>query len=148
MDFVSNQTVDYRKAVVSIALCFIMLLPALARSDVAKDTEYRPVAAAAKSELEQFASWFHQDWKLIFPDFYSGLKLYLDNLTPGRRQVLGDELQQFLRENSGASAEDLKRSWLRLGAQAWQASLDIRQTLEDFQRVIQATSDKRRRDQP
>ena len=88
--------------------------------------------------MQQLASWFHQDWKLVFPDFYTGLRIYLDNLLAGRRGALGIELRRFVEKNQGSSAKALKRLWLRLGAQGWQANLDIRAALDEFCRIIES----------
>ena len=99
---------------------------------------YRVVPSPRQSELQQLASWFHQDWNLVFPDFYTGLRMYLDNLPAGRRAALGSELRRFMEQNQGASAKALKRLWLRLGAQGWQANLDIRDTLDAFWRIIES----------
>jgi len=81
-----------------------------------KETPYRVVPSPARSELQQLALWFHQDWKLLFPDFYAGLHLYLDHLPAQRRVVLGRELCQFVEHNEGTSSDELKRLWLGLGA--------------------------------
>jgi hypothetical protein len=56
---------------------------------VTQKSPYRVVPSPRQSELQQLASWFHQDWKLFFPDFYTGLRIYLDNLPAGRRAALG-----------------------------------------------------------
>jgi CdiI immunity protein len=101
---------------------------------------HQAMPSPGRSELQQLASWFHQDWKMVFPDFYKGLNLYLDNLPQERRVALGRELRQFLEQNNGRSSEELKQLWLRLGAQGWQASLDIHSALEEFCRVIQQSS--------
>lgn len=100
-------------------------------------TGYRVVPSTTRSELQQLALWFHQDWKLLFPDFYAGLHLYLENLPAERRVVLGRELREFVEQNRGASVQALKRRWLRLGAQGWQSSLDIHSTLAAFCRIVE-----------
>lgn len=85
-----------------------------------------------RSELSRFAVWFHQDWKLLFPDFFSGYQMYVANLSQDRQAALRAELENFLNQNAGMPEQDLKRAWLALGAQAWQANLDVRSTLKKF----------------
>ena len=97
-----------------------------------KDEQYRIVPSESKTELQKFAFWFHQDWELIFSDFYEGAKMYLESLSPSRRSELKSELEQFLDLNANSSPSELKKAWLSLGAQGWQANLDIRKTLWDF----------------
>jgi hypothetical protein len=89
------------------------------------------------SELQEFASWFHQDWKLLFPEFYAGVRPYLRNMPLERKCVLASELRDFIEKNSAVSPEELKQKWLDLGAQGWQASLDIHNALKDFLRMIE-----------
>lgn len=107
---------------------------------MANKTGYRVVPSPARSELQQLALWFHQDWKLLFPDFHAGLTMYLENLPAPRRVVLGRELREFVEQNRDASARALTRRWLSLGAQGWQSSLDIRSTLEEFCRIVEGRS--------
>jgi hypothetical protein len=90
----------------------------------------------ANAEINQFARWFHQDWKLVFKDFPSGVALYVDNLSAERRVLLAGELRQFLDEHDGLSAEALRKKWLDLGAQAWPRGLDIWIELEAYRRLI------------
>lgn len=93
---------------------------------------YRIIESAEKTELQQFASWFHQDWNTVFPDFYRGARMYFDSIPLERREALKAELNQFIRsiENSGAS--QAKRAWFKLGAEAWPPKLDIFDALNDF----------------
>jgi hypothetical protein len=99
-----------------------------------KSPPYKIVRTQPKSELEQFAGWFHQDWKLVFNDFYAGAEMYFATLASARKEVLREELATFLQAHSSADA--LKRSWLRSGAQGWQENLDIRKTLAEFLRML------------
>lgn len=84
------------------------------------------------SELQKFASWFHQDWDLIFPDFYQGAKMYFNNISAERIKVLKQELKEFLDKYRGSKSSKLEQAWFRLGAEAWQPDLDIYMTLNDF----------------
>jgi hypothetical protein len=90
------------------------------------------VPSPQRTELQQFAQWFHQDWNLVFPEFYSGAAMYFKQLPPERRMELQRQLRAFLDANAGAGPRKLKNLWLKLGAQAWQNDLDIRAVLEDF----------------
>jgi hypothetical protein len=99
---------------------------------------YKVVPSPERSELHKFASWFHQDWKLVFPDFRAGVEIYLKNLPMDGRRILADELRKFIEHNSTASSQELKQQWLELGAQGWQNSLDIHSTLDEFLATIAA----------
>ncbi|MBL6613166.1 MAG: hypothetical protein ISP45_04090 [Reyranella sp.] len=85
-----------------------------------------------KSELQQFALWFHQDWKLVFRDFNEGAELYIRGLPSKRKEILRRELSAFVLANEEHPAEMTKRAWFGLGAQAWQSNLDILPTLKRF----------------
>lgn len=97
---------------------------------------YRIVPSEPKSELQKFAFWFHQDWKLIFPDFHTGAEMYLSSLSPERKEVLRQALAQFIERNRDADASELIDEWVKLGAQAWQSDLDFLRTLDDFLRMM------------
>ncbi|MGK9167617.1 hypothetical protein KXR53_15035 [Inquilinus limosus] len=75
--------------------------------------------------MERFASWFHQDWILVFPDFDAGARLHISQLGDERRSVLKRQFSKFLSRNEGASTRSLKNQWLRLGAQGWQRGCGI-----------------------
>ena len=86
-----------------------------------------------QSELQHFASWFGQDSKLMFGDFREGARIYFSMLTSERRQVLRRELAEFNETHCESSGNAIKRMWLKkLGAEAWQKDLDIRETLVEF----------------
>jgi len=80
------------------------------------------------SELRKFALWFHQDWKLDYGDFRSGLELFLEYVsTPtSRRAALAKELREFLDANTNASSKYLTRQWFKLGAGGTDPDQDIR----------------------
>ena len=99
------------------------------RHEIVKDAQPR-------SELSQFAAWFHQDWKFVFKNFREGTLMYFQSLTPERKKALRSELSAFLEAHQDRSREDLKRSWLQAGAQGWQANLDIRDTLGEFVKML------------
>ena len=84
------------------------------------------------SELEKFASWFHQDWELIFPDVREGALMYRDSLSHDRRVTLVKELQDFLNRHAGEPSGAVLKAWFRLGAEGWQRDLEISETLRRF----------------
>jgi hypothetical protein len=94
--------------------------------------------ATALSELQRFARWFHQDWKLVYPTFKAGAALYLSGLSADRREALSRQLRRFLEEHAGASEQDLRQHWMNLGAQAWPTKMGVRVGLEEFQQMVDA----------
>ena len=101
-----------------------------------KSRPYVVIAKESKTELQQFASWFHQDWKLMFKDFHEGARIYISTLSPERRQALRRELGDFIEASRTKSPEEIKQLWLKLGAEGWQQNLDIRQTLAEFLNML------------
>jgi hypothetical protein len=104
----------------------------LENSDMQDSDSFKVVQSKDLSELQQFASWFHQDWKLLFPDFYTGTEMYLKGLSSDRQATLKRELHDFLDKNKNASEKVLFKSWLDLGAQGWDSKLEIRAALLEF----------------
>lgn len=80
---------------------------------------YRVVSSSPKkrSELEQFAMWFHQNWSVFFPTFEEAASAYLRQLPAERKVNLRGELAAFLEKNAAATRGGLPRGWLKLGAQ-------------------------------
>lgn len=85
------------------------------------------VSSTEKSELQKFASWFHQDWQLFYESFDQGAKLYLRDLSADRKRILKAEFMQFL-----PSAN--RRNWLKLGAQA--VERDVQVMLQRFLQMM------------
>ncbi len=88
------------------------------------------------TELEQFASWFHQDWHLFFPDFHQGAAMYVVSLSAARRAALRRELAAFLEEHAGSSSKAILNRWRKLGAQAWDRDLNIKTWLTEVARTV------------
>lgn len=97
---------------------------------------YTIVSSNKQSELQKFASWFHQDWDLVFSDFFMGAKMYFNSLPNERLEVLEKELELFIKRNKNATLDEVEEAWLLLGAQAFQPDLDIKKTLDDFSRIL------------
>lgn len=95
---------------------------------------YSIIPSPAKSEIEKFAMFFHQDWKLIYSDFHEGARMCIATLSADTKVVLKKELTEFLALYE--SPADLREAWLGLGAQAWQEGLDIRKGLRDFLEML------------
>lgn len=81
------------------------------------------IPSPVKSELQKFASWFHQDWQLFYESFDQGARMYLRDLPIERKSILKSELMQFLPSAT-------RRSWLKLGAQA--GDRDVQAMLQRF----------------
>lgn len=112
-----------------------------AEAKMSQDRSAKAVPKAEKSELQKFASWFHQDWDLIYPNFYEGAQMYLTSLSSRRRVKLSNELQDFLRQYGGEPSKLVLRAWFRLGAEAWPPELEIANTLHDFVRLMGSDTD-------
>jgi hypothetical protein len=90
---------------------------------------YRVVPKPERSELQQFASWFHQDFGLMKMTIHEGARTYFGNLTAERSKVLRSELKAFLAQHASAS---LRKAWLAQGAQYWPKDVDLQETLRTF----------------
>lgn len=73
----------------------------------------------SNTELPNFASWFHQDFGVIFDNFDDGVDRYIGGLSENRKAVLASELRELLNQYPGKSSKGLKNAWIRLGAQWW-----------------------------
>jgi hypothetical protein len=72
-----------------------------------------------ESELEAFASFFHQDFAMEYPDIRSGVVHYLTQLDAPERAALRNELETFLLDHQGDAPEALRQAWFDLGADYW-----------------------------
>ena len=70
------------------------------------------------NELESFALFFHQDWKLMFSTYDELIEHYLDNIPTGQKADLIEQLSVFLKQNSDVSEEEFNENWLALGAES------------------------------
>jgi hypothetical protein len=90
---------------------------------------YKVVETSEKSELQKFASWFHQDWSLIYDSLDRGAEMYIQALPEARRFVLKAELAQFLTSAS-------PKAWLRLGAQIFDRDAGLQAMLQRFLQMM------------
>lgn len=115
-----------------ISLQTKLLGDTMSKNKKVETNSYNIIASNEKSELQKFASWFHQDWKIVYPDFISGAKMYFSNLPSDRAEILSQEIIKFLNNHKKDSLSEVREAWISLGAQAWQNDLNIIQTLNDF----------------
>jgi hypothetical protein len=80
--------------------------------------EFKVLLVPKQSEFQGLASWFHQDWAVMFPSFNSAVDIYIASLTERRKQILRVELEAVLLETKNSEA-DLKNQWLNAGAQGY-----------------------------
>lgn len=57
------------------------------------------------SELEKFASFFHQDYELEYDNFYEGAQVYISNLPEQSKMILKSELVSFIKVHNDAIDE-------------------------------------------
>jgi hypothetical protein len=96
-----------------------------------KQPKYRTVPGPVRSELQQFASWFHQDFGLMKMTVHEGARTYFGSLTTDRSKALRSELQAFVVQHGG-SPESLRKAWLAQGAEYWPRAVDLQETLRMF----------------
>jgi len=71
------------------------------------------------AELSKFASWFHQDYGVLYKNPKLGVDDYLNSLAQDQQKKLFLEINDLLKEYYGKENTGLKNAWLRLGAQWW-----------------------------
>ena len=81
-----------------------------------------------KSELEKFASFFHQDFTLMFHGMLQGIEEYTEKLSADQKQALVQQLKTLLSEYSGNDNKGLIKAWFRLGAE-WGERKILRENL-------------------
>jgi hypothetical protein len=83
-----------------------------------------------ESALASLAAWFHQDFNLMGKDAGQWGLEHIKSLSAQRRRILKAELQQFLKAYPGKSTKGARNAWVRLGAQSWPRSADLRAVIE------------------
>ena len=96
------------------------------------DTDFRIVQPKEKREIEKFASWFHQDWMLVYPSFDVGASQYINNLTTKEKTALKRELEAFVEENKESDKKKWLSAWLKLGAQGWERGKNFKDMMNTF----------------
>ena len=87
-----------------------------------------------RSELEKFAEFFHQDYHLLYSDFFEAVEDYKRSIPPDRRQKLIEQLEAVVAEYK--SEKVLRRVWIKAGAQAWPRGLKFGATLRGVAEVL------------
>jgi hypothetical protein len=90
----------------------------------------RVVPQPERSELQQFASSFHQDFGLMKMTVHEWARAYFRNLTGDRSKVLRSELHAFVADTR--SPKSLRKAWLAQGAQYWPKDVDLQESLRMF----------------
>jgi hypothetical protein len=96
-----------------------------------RQPKYQVVPKPERSELEQFASSFHQDFGLMKMTVHEWARKYFGTLTANRSKVLREQLQSFVAQHPG-SPDSLRKAWLAQGAQYWPRSIDLEEGLRKF----------------
>ena len=81
-------------------------------------------------ELEKFASFFHQDFCLLFSSMAEGVESYVSQLNAFQKKELKSQLQSFLADWPGEDQKGLLNAWHRSGAQ-WSEKKMLRQNLKN-----------------
>ncbi len=84
------------------------------------------------SEIEDFASFFHQDFDLMGKDPNEYAHDIFNGLSKKQKSSLRESFIQLLDENSGKKQKGLLNSWRRLGAVWWDKKIDLRATMQNW----------------
>jgi hypothetical protein len=87
--------------------------------------------------LEALAHRFHQDFKVMGVDPDQWGKTFMKALSTGERHALRVELLKFLAAYPGASTKGIRHAWVRLGAEGWPRSANLRQTIESWIKTLE-----------
>ena len=90
------------------------------------------VAHVRKSELEELAQFFHQDFEIAFESVTEGANEHFRSLTFEQRRALISELRQVLQDHLGKSKRGLQNAWRRLGAQYWNRKIDLASSMSSW----------------
>jgi hypothetical protein len=86
----------------------------------------------SRSEIEDFASLFHQDFSLMEKDPNEYAKEIFSVLSKKQKSSLRESFIKLLKENSGKKQKGLINSWRRLGAVWWDNKIDLRATMQNW----------------
>jgi hypothetical protein len=90
------------------------------------------VPASKRTELAEFAGWFHQDTGFLFSEPIAAGKAYFSGLSAERREKLRIELAAFLEQHAESSNRSIGNAWTRLGVQWWPRHSPIGETLREL----------------
>ena len=80
-------------------------------------------------ELIKFASFFHQDFELLFNDANEGASEYFRTLTEIQKSYLKTQLKNLIEEFPGKQQKGLHSAWIKLGAQWWDKRIDLKESI-------------------
>src|SRR5262247_349270 len=86
--------------------------------------------AKAVSPLRELAAHFHQDARLLYGTFESGVSAFLQSLSVEESARLAHELNLLLDQHPGKSESGLTNAWLRMGAQVKPWGSSVRAALQ------------------
>ncbi len=72
-----------------------------------------------QTELGKFASYFHQDFGILYASAEEGAHRYLNALSVERKAQLSSEVAKFLNQLPSKNHQSKRNAWLKLGAQWW-----------------------------
>ena len=93
--------------------------------------DMRVVASSNKhSPIANLASWFHQDFELMGMEPEEWGKEFIKSLSVDQRRTLKVEWLELKAAYPGKSGKGLRNVWIRLGAQGWPRSANLRDTIQ------------------
>jgi hypothetical protein len=90
-----------------------------------------------RSPLQDLAARFHQDFGLMEAEPEEWGKVFMKSLSAAQRRVLRAELQELVAAYPGKNGEALRNAWIRLGAQSWPRSANLRETIGVWVRELE-----------
>ena len=87
------------------------------------------------TELEKFASYFHQDIIYLKEDVHEMGRQYISSLPSEKRVALKLEIADLLSKHESPKA--LLKAWHAKGAEAWDRKVDLRSFLEGISKALE-----------
>ncbi|WP_145973445.1 contact-dependent growth inhibition system immunity protein [Candidatus Phaeomarinobacter ectocarpi] len=89
-----------------------------------------------RTEIEKFASFFHQDWRYIYDSADKARADYLKQVGERQRQILEREIRAFLLAQSGNGSQAVLKAWCKLGVNNWDPKVQVKPWLNGALEVI------------
>ena len=86
----------------------------------------------SRSEIEDFASFFHRDFDLMEKDPNKYAQDIFNALSKKQKTSLHKSFIQLLEENTGKKQKGLLNAWCRLGAEWWDKKIDLRASIQNW----------------